>query len=227
MQKVKDHWQLGLLLAILFALWSTPVAIPLKIFVVFLHELSHVIATVLTGGEVLNLSVSADQGGVVWSRGGNRFITLSSGYLGSLLIGVAFLLGALKTKIDKILMMGCGVMMLLIAALYVRDSFALIFTCATGIAMITFGRFLGHDINDLVLRLLGLASMIYVPFDILSDTILRSGARSDARMLAEEFGGPTVMWGGLWLALSLIAILWALKTALRDPSNLHWSRKSV
>ncbi len=65
MQKAKDHWQLGLLLVLVFALWSTPVAIPLKIFVVFLHELSHVIATVLTGGEVLSLSVSADQGGVV------------------------------------------------------------------------------------------------------------------------------------------------------------------
>jgi len=224
MQKAKDHWQLGLLLVLVFALWSTPVAIPLKIFVVFLHELSHAIATVLTGGEVLSLSVSADQGGVVWSRGGNRFITLSAGYLGSLLIGLALLLGALKTKIDKILMLGCGVVLLLIAALYVRDSFALLFTCATGIAMIAVGYFLSHDINDLILRLLGLSSIIYVPFDILSDTILRSGARSDARMLAEEFGGATVMWGGIWLCLSLLAIFYALKIALKEPSNLTWSR---
>ncbi|SHH05276.1 Peptidase M50B-like [Cognatiyoonia sediminum] len=224
MQKAKDHWQLGLLLVLVFALWSTPVSIPLKIFVVFLHELSHVIATVLTGGEVLSLSVSADQGGVVWSRGGNRFITLSAGYLGSLLIGLALLLGALKTKIDKILMMGCGVVLLLVAALYVRDSFALLFTCVTGIAMIAVGYFLSYDINDLILRLLGLSSMIYVPFDILSDTILRSGARSDARMLAEEFGGATVMWGGIWLCLSLLAIFYALKIALKEPSNLTWSR---
>jgi len=224
MQKAKDHWQLGLLLALVFALWSTPATIPLKIFVVFLHELSHVIATVLTGGEVLSLSVSADQGGVVRSRGGNRFITLSAGYLGSLLIGLALLLGALKTKIDKFLMMGCGVVLLLVAALYVRESFALLFTCVTGIAMIAIGYFLNHDINDLILRLLGLSSMIYVPFDILSDTILRSGARSDARMLAEEFGGATVMWGGIWLCLSLLAIFYALKIALKEPSNLTWSR---
>ena len=66
--------------------------------------------------------------------------------------------------------------------------------------------------------------MIYVQYDILSDTILRSGARSDARMLAEEFGGATVMWGGIWLCLSLLAIFYALKIALKEPSNLTWSR---
>ena len=139
-------------------------------------------------------------------------------------VHAALLLGALKTKIDKFLMMGCGVVLLLVAALYVRESFALLFTCVTGIAMIAIGYFLNHDINDLILRLLGLSSMIYVPCDILSDTILRSGARSDARMLAEEFGGATVMWGGIWLCLSLLAIFYALKIALKEPSNLTWSR---
>lgn len=39
-------------------------------------------------------------------------------------------------------------------------------------------------------------------------------------MLAVEFGGPTMFWGGLWLILSLIVIGFWLRFALRQRSNL-------
>ena len=82
----KGHWQLLALLAAVFALWQTPVVLPLKILVVFLHELSHGLAAVLTGGEIVELSLSAQQGGHAVTRGGSRFLILSAGYLGSLLL---------------------------------------------------------------------------------------------------------------------------------------------
>jgi hypothetical protein len=62
--------------------------------------------------------------------------------------------------------------------------------------------------------------MIYVPFDIFSDTIARSGIRSDAYMLAERFGGATVMWGGLWLVISLAVIGACLRYGLGERSNI-------
>jgi len=33
-------------------LWNTPVVYPLKIFVVFMHEISHGIAAMATGGQI-------------------------------------------------------------------------------------------------------------------------------------------------------------------------------
>lgn len=219
---LKGHWQLLLLTAIVFALWQTPAVVPLKILIVFFHEASHAIATFLTGGEVLSLSISANQGGEVWSRGGNRFITLTAGYLGSLLIGVGLLIAATRTSADKAIMAGCGVVTLVITGLYVRDFFALFFGIGTGVAMLLMARFLGHKANDMALRVIGLASMIYVPYDIFSDTIARSNLRSDARMLAEEFGGTTMMWGGLWLILSLIVTGWCLRYGLGSSSNLDF-----
>jgi len=38
---LKGHWQLIAIVVAVFALWSTPVIVPLKILVVFLHEASH------------------------------------------------------------------------------------------------------------------------------------------------------------------------------------------
>lgn len=225
MTYLRGHWQLLLLTALVFALWQTPVVVPLKILIVFFHELSHAVATILTGGEVISLSVSADQGGVVWSRGGNRFLTLTAGYLGSLLIGMGLLVAATRSKADRAIMAGCGVVMLVVAGLYIRDLFALFFAIGTGVAMLLMARFLGHAANDLALRVMGLTSMIYVPYDIFSDTIARSNLRSDARMLAEEFGGTTMMWGGLWLVLSLVVIGVCLRRGLGPNSNLVFKRK--
>lgn len=203
-----------------FAFWQTKAVVPLKILIVFFHEASHAIATVLTGGEVISLSVSPDQGGLVMSRGGSRFWTLTAGYLGSLLIGIALLIAATRTRLDRQIMALCGIVILIIAGFYVRETFALGFTIGTGIVMIAASIILNHNINDMILRVIGLTSMIYVPFDIFSDTIARSNLRSDARMLAEEFGGTTVMWGGLWLVISLVIIGWAIRHVLGRSSNL-------
>jgi len=183
---LKGHWQLFTLTALVFALWQTPVMVPLKILIVLLHELSHGLAAILTGGSVEQISVSPRQGGFAVTRGGIRFFVITAGYVGSLLLGVGLMLAALKSRFDREVMMGLGLVLLAVAALYARDMFAISFTSGMGLVMLAVGYFLPHQINDLALRVIGLTSMIYVPYDIFDDTIRRSGLRSDARILAEE-----------------------------------------
>ena len=66
-------------------LWDTYLVYPLKLLVVFLHESSHGLMAILTGGTVLHVEVSPDEAGVCKTQGGSRFLTLSAGYLGSML----------------------------------------------------------------------------------------------------------------------------------------------
>ena len=60
--------------------------------------------------------------------------------------------------------------------------FSYIFGIGTALAMILAARYLGEGLNDFLLRLIGLTSMVYVPHDIYSDTIAHSSLLSDARM---------------------------------------------
>ncbi len=223
---VKGHWQLLILLGLVVVLWQTPVLVPLKILVVFLHELGHAVTIWLTGGEVISLSVNPSQGGEVTSRGGNRFLSLSAGYLGSLLFGIVLLLAALRSGADRWVLAGFGVMLIAVTVFHSPLGFAWIFGLGTGLVMIATARFLPHELSDLVLRVIGLTSIIYVPYDIFSDTIARSSLRSDARMLAEEFGGTTMMWGGLWLIISFAAIVWCFRRGLGPDSNLTLPKRS-
>lgn len=222
-QLILGHWQLIFITALIFILWSTPIVAPLKILTVFLHELSHALATLLTGGSVENLSINPNQGGSVLSRGGNRFIILSAGYLGSLLFGLFLVLSAVRTGWDRATLGLLGGAIMIVTLIYVREPFGIAFGCAAGAGMVAIAWFLGRAFADPVLRILGVTSMIYVPFDIFSDTIARSHLQSDARMLAEEFGGPTLLWGGAWLGLSLIAIWICLRYGLGVDSNIRLS----
>ncbi|MBL1437874.1 MAG: M50 family metallopeptidase [Rhodobacteraceae bacterium] len=215
MQPMKQHWQTLLIVAAIFLLWNTPLMIPLKILIVFFHELSHGLAALLTGGSIESISVSPQQGGLTVTRGGWLFFITSAGYLGSLLIGVLLYLAALNTKADKLIMGALGATMLLVAALYMRELFALGFTIAAGAAMLLSAKYLPENINDAALRVFGLVSMGYVPFDILSDTILRSNLRSDAYNLSTQTYLPTVFWGGLWLLISLVVIFYTFKRSQR------------
>ena len=219
MKFLEGHWQLILIIAIVFALWGTLAVYPLKILVVFMHELSHGLAAVLTGGSIEEISLSAQEGGHAITRGGSRFIILSAGYVGSLLFGVALLLMALRTNADRVVLGLFGIVILLVTALYIRDLFPLAFCTIAGFSMLAGARYLNLHINDFILRVIGLTSVIYVPYDIFSDTIARSNLRSDAYMLAEEFGGSSMLWGGLWLVLSLAVIGFCLRFAFDQRSN--------
>lgn len=65
---------------------------PFRLFVTYVHETGHVLATLATGGQALGMKVSADGSGVAYSRGGVGIIVSSAGYLGSTLFGGLLLL---------------------------------------------------------------------------------------------------------------------------------------
>src|SRR5438067_1285924 len=83
-------WPIALAVAV-YAAWSTPFVFPLKVFVVFLHELSHGLAAIAAGGSIERIELSANEGGLCATRGGWGFVVTSAGYLGSLLFGAALL----------------------------------------------------------------------------------------------------------------------------------------
>lgn len=223
---LKGHWQLFLITALLYALWNTDVAWPLRMLVVLFHELSHGLAAILTGGEVVALELSRYEGGVAWTRGGSYFWIASAGYLGSLLIGVALFVGAVRTRADKAILTGCGVLILLATALYIREGFTVVFCTATGGAMIAVSLALPARYADLLLRVIGLSSMLYVPWDIYVDTIKScpnctpSAYGSDAANIAGYSFGTEAMWGWIWLAIALAVIAVSLRFGLGSNSNI-------
>ena len=71
--------------SLLLFFWDSGFVYPFRILVVFFHEMGHALMTVITGGRVAELGLNHMEGGHTLSMGGNRFLILNAGYLGSLL----------------------------------------------------------------------------------------------------------------------------------------------
>lgn len=194
-------------------LWNTPVVYPLKIFVVFMHEISHGIAAMATGGQIVEIVVVSQEGGHAITRGGSPFWTLTAGYLGSLVWGGLILLLAARARLDKTLSVILGLGMIAVSILYLRNPFGLGFGIAFGAALLISGKFLNRSVNRWILQVIGVTSCLYAILDIKSDILDRAHLRSDARMLAEMTNIPTLFWGVLWILLAIAGTIFFLYVA--------------
>ncbi len=194
----------ALYFGLLWFFWDSALVYPLKIFVVFLHEISHGIAAVATGGSIQRITLNPRLGGACYCPGGNAFLTLSAGYLGSLLWGAAILeAGQRSGRHAGRIVQGLGAGVLILTLLFVRGAFGLLFGILFGGALVLAAGRLPTEWNRTLLTVLGLTSALYAILDIKSDVLDRPHLPSDAHMLAQLTGIPTVVWGVLWIAIAL------------------------
>jgi hypothetical protein len=83
-------------------------------------------------------------------------------------------------------------------------------------ALIAVAKYLPGEVQTMTLRVLGLTSCLYAIWDIKSDVLDRPGNHSDASLLAELTGVPTVLWGLLWIGISAAVCWWLLRRTFRQ-----------
>ncbi|MGD2044895.1 MAG: M50 family metallopeptidase [Gemmatimonadota bacterium] len=201
----------------LWLLWGTPLVYPVKIFVVLLHEISHAAIAVATGGHIDRIELSPLEGGACYCPGGNAFLTASAGYLGSSAWGGLMFMAARARRIRADWVTGfIGVLVVALSVLYVRTAFGLVFGVLFGLAMLGVARKATRSLNRTLLFGLGLTSVLYAILDIKSDILDRPGVESDAYILSQLTGVPTVVWGIAWISLALAFSFWLLRGAYRE-----------
>lgn len=200
---------------VVLVFWNSFIVYPLKIFVVFLHELSHGLAAVATGGSIERIELSPQQGGVCYTAGGIRFFVLSAGYLGSLMWGALLLVLSSRTRMNRGIVGVLGALTLLVTVIYVRSMFGFAYGLLAGAAMLLVAVKLPEKVSDVLVKVIGVTSCLYAVWDIGSDVLTRSIPDSDASQLARITFIPAVVWGVLWILVSLAVIVLAMRVSFK------------
>ncbi|WP_341503610.1 M50 family metallopeptidase [Gallaecimonas sp. GXIMD4217] len=172
----------------------------------FFHELSHGLAALATGGQVVRIELSLNGSGVCYTRGGNAFLIALSGYLGASLFGVA--LWWLSGHPSRQSLLRWGLLLLVAASLVLwgRD----MLTLAMLLVLLAGLWWLGKGGNRL--RWLWLLMAAAVLLNALQSPLyLGQGQLGDAGTLSQLTGLPPMLFVFLWLIAGLLSIGWCFK----------------
>ena len=202
--------------AVMVLFWNSSLLWPLKIFVVLLHELSHLLVLVLTGGHPSGFTLSPDQGGLAWGTGGSRFAVLNAGYLGSLLWGLVLLAVANRRRIVPFFLGAMGLGLGIATVIWSRPvlSFGFFYGMAVGILLLALSARGSAMVGAAFLRVIGLFSCLYAVVDIQQDVLSGRDGISDASMLAELTHVPALVWGLGWSLIALALLVVFRKTVI-------------
>lgn len=202
---------LAVCVAVAWYFWDSPVLLPLKLFVVMIHETGHAAATLLVGGRVDRVHLSSDQGGACLSMLPpgtlGQVVVFSAGYVGSSLVGGLLLLATYRFRAGRWVLGAACAWLALMGVVYAGDPFTVAFCLGTALVLGVGARLLPSGVVDVVnLFLAGFVSL-YALFDLRSDLWdARVRDASDAALLAQQTYVPAVVWAVLWTLVSLAIV---------------------
>jgi hypothetical protein len=205
----KKNLELGIALfisLITILLWNSVVIYPIKIFVVLLHEMSHGLAAILSGGKIIRIIVTRELGGETITSGGLKFVIAASGYLGSLFFGAMMFYSAYNKKFSMWFNTILSIMILLFTVNYIEGSFTIIFALIFALFLFLSPRLLNNMVHSYAMKILGLICSLYVLVDIKEDLLTLRIVPSDAQILADISGIPAFIWGSAWLIVTIVIV---------------------
>jgi len=248
--------QLTLLLAatlLTVALWFIPYAeyavYPIRLFVTFIHESSHALVALVTGGSVQSLTISADGSGVVYSSGASLIGTLftsSAGYLGTTAFGVLLLyLMRRNVSSNKVLfLLGAfvGVVTLVFGVLCPLFNFlslsvpfsSVAFTITVGVllsvGLLALALYGSRKVANWAVAFLAIQCLLNAISDLktvlfINSPLAGSDIQNDAGNMAAATGIPAVLWVVIWIAIAAFMLVvgmrfYAIRKASPAPDSL-------
>ncbi len=218
---------------ITIALWFIPYAdylvYPIRLFVTFIHEGSHVLAALLTGGSVESMTVAPDASGLVNFRYTSAFsalVTSSAGYLGSTAFGVLLLVLIRRAYSARIVLALSAIFVVLMTLLFGLFAPALnilsgnvsfgsvAFTVASGaflsVGLLAIARFASGRAAQFALSFLAVQCVLNALSDLktvfYASSPFSSPMQTDALNMAQATGLPAIVWVLLWIGISVVMI---------------------
>jgi hypothetical protein len=209
----------ALAIALIFVPFASIVTYPCNLFVTLVHESSHALAALATGGSVESITISPDTSGLTMTRGGSRIITLCAGYTGATLFGAIILV---LLRMERMRAAAAfGTIFLFITALRFGANVLTYVTGVVGAAVFLF--FLAYSRRRFAyygMSFLAVQCMLNAFYDLRTLIVVSAGharAISDASMLSRETFGviPPLGWAIGLSGVSLLITYMLLRRLIR------------
>ena len=204
-----SYWRLILLAffaGLFLFFWESAFLVPFKVFVVFLHEISHAMGAILTGGSVNEISISWNESGITRTTGGYFLAIASAGYIGSIIWGSLLLYASLQNKMPRTISSLTGIVILYFILIYFESfEISIFFLGLFWGVLFLLSCFFFAKINRILLFFMGGLTSLYAVYD-LGDFFRGDVLKTDAGIIAKHYLGdsasvlPTAYFIGIFLS---------------------------
>ncbi len=190
---------------------------PFRLFVTFIHEGGHALATLLTFGSVSEIHLHPDASGETYTRGGFSLLIASAGYLSSTAYGAGLLVLGQQGKRAKGVLALTALAILALTALYVSGWFGWLVGIGLTIGLALVAIAASTQVAHFVLNFLAVQCCLNALYDLNTLFLISAVSRtpSDARNMQSYTGIPALFWAVLWLAISIIVLALSLRRYAR------------
>ncbi|MGX9461519.1 M50 family metallopeptidase [Shewanella sp. A14] len=200
----RGRFMIELLLAFLLTRLAY-ISIPFKWFESYFHELSHGIATILTGGSVSHIQLFPNGAGLCFSQGGSSILIAYAGYFGAAIWGYAIFLMATQKQTIRFTLSLLGITVAASLLFWARDVLTIIILSVLIILFLLPLKLKNSSLLNTLLRILGL--MIILNAMASPMVLLGLNGQGDAVMLAQLTWIPAWLWVMTWLVFSGFMLL--------------------
>src|SRR5262245_35736941 len=168
--EIKSSFKLLLLAsAITLILWFIPFAevitYPIRLFVTFVHESGHALATLLSFGHVNRIELYRDGSGVTETVGGFRLLISSAGYLSTMLYGAALLLLLRRKASGKSIAIVTAILMVLLTVFWGGNLLMWLTGLMLGVGLLALGVKAKPNVTHFVMSFLAVQCILNAFYD--------------------------------------------------------------
>jgi hypothetical protein len=215
-------------IALYFIPYAGYVTYPIRMLVTFVHEGSHALMSLLTGGSVASISIQPDGSGLTQSYLYGwlpQILVASAGYLGASLYGAAIIgflrrgVSAKRLLIITAVAIGLATTLVLKGLIFSGNIFGLVWGVLLTAGLMLAALRLPKDWANWLTAFIGVQCVLNAFYDLhtLFALSVSSGAATDAMGMARLTLIPAPVWAGIWMLTALIMLAFVLRPA-RTPA---------
>jgi hypothetical protein len=193
--------------------WGWIVVYPIRLFVTFIHEGGHALATILTLGYVENLYIYPNASGETYSRGGLQPLIASAGYLASTAFGAMLLIWGRQGRHAKAVLAITAGVILVITAFLAGNMFSWVTGTVLTVGLIFAALITGPRVAHFLVSFLAVQCCLNAFLDLRTLFLISTTTtmHSDAATMAQMTMIPAVFWAVSWMLISIVALGAALR----------------